>query len=187
MKGEGETPLVFLIPSPIGARDRTVPFRLPPPSWGRAGRGCCREPEGERFLTDGTPAEPTLYDRLGGEPGLAAYVDRFYEIMQSDPEAAGIWAMHRRGLDELKRRLVAFLSGFVGGPVVYPQKYGAPMMRARHLPFPIGVAERDAWLRCAYQALAATFTDRAAALQFANGLTKFADHMRNTDPPRPAA
>ncbi len=122
---------------------------------------------------------PGLYERLGGEAGLAAYVDRFYELMQSDPAAAAIWAMHRRDLGDLKARLVAFLCGFVGGPVVYPQKYGAPMMRARHLPFPIDEKARDLWLSCAYRALAATFADRAAALQFARGLTRFADHMRN--------
>lgn len=132
-------------------------------------------------MSEDESGKPSLYDRLGGEPGLRAYVDRFYEIMQSDPEAQAIWALHRRGLDELKDRLVLFLSGFVGGPVVFPPKYGAPMMRARHLPFPIGVEERDAWLRCAYQALAATFDDRPAALQFAQGLTRFADHMRNRD------
>ena len=122
-----------------------------------------------------------VYERLGGEAGLRAFVDRFYEIMRTDPEARPIWAMHRRDLDVLKDRLALFLSDFVGGPVVYPQKYGAPMMRARHLPFPIGVAERDMWLNCAYRAVAATFEDRAAALQFGQGLAQFANHMRNVE------
>ena len=125
--------------------------------------------------------KPSLYDRLGGARGLRSYVDRFYEIMQSDPEAEAIWTLHRRPLDDLKDRLVLFLSGFVGGPVVYPQKYGAPMMRARHLPFPIGVAERNAWLNCAYRAIAETFGDDGAARQFGEGLTRFAEHMRNRE------
>ncbi len=87
--------------------------------------------------------------------------------------------MHRRDLGDLKARLVAFLCGFVGGPVVYAEKYVAPMRRARHLPFPIDVEARGLWLFCAYRALAATLTDPAAALQFARGLAEFADHMRN--------
>jgi hemoglobin len=134
-------------------------------------------------MSDEDAGKPTLYDRLGGEAGLRADVERFYDIMQNDPEARPIWAMHKRGLDDLKDRLVAFLSSFVGGLVVYPSKYGAPMIRARHLPFPIGAAERDMWLRCAYQALAATFSDRPAAMHFAMGLTQFADHMRNSAEP----
>ncbi len=120
-----------------------------------------------------------LYERLGGAPGLLVYVDHFYEIMSSDPAAAPIWALHKRDLPDLKARLVAFLSGFVGGPAVYPKAYGAPMMRARHLPFPIGPEARDLWLSCAYRAIAASFTDREAALQFARALTGFAEHMRN--------
>jgi len=121
----------------------------------------------------------SLYDRLGGEAGLTAYVDRFYDIMQSDPAVAPLWAMHRTELSLIKAKLASFLSGFVGGPLTFPERYGAPFMRARHLPFPIDEKMRDMWLDCAYRALAATFTDRAAAIQFAQGLTKFADHMRN--------
>jgi hemoglobin len=130
-------------------------------------------------LTETEGEGPSLYERLGGAPGLSAYVDHFYQIMSTDPAAGPIWAMHKRDLDDLKARLTAFLSGFVGGPVAYPQKYGAPMMRARHLPFPIGLEARDLWLNCAYRAIAATFADREAALQFARALAGFADHMRN--------
>jgi hemoglobin len=121
----------------------------------------------------------SLYERLGGLPGLLNYVDEFYVLMSSDPAAEPIWALHKRDLADLKARLVAFLSGFVGGPVLYPQKYGAPMMRARHLSFPIGPEARDLWLSCAYRAIAASFNDREAALQFARALAAFADHMRN--------
>ena len=131
-------------------------------------------------MTDASDKAP-LYDRLGGEAGIAAYVDRFYEIMQGDPEAEPIWRMHTRDLDDLKARLRAFLAGFVGGPPVYPQLYGAPMMRARHLPFPIDIEARDLWMNCALRALADTVPDRDAALEFARGLANFANHMRNRE------
>lgn len=124
---------------------------------------------------------PSLYERLGGEAGLSAYVDRFYDIMQNDPSVAHLWAMHRSELGHIKEKLVSFLSGFVGGPVTFPERYGAPMMRQRHLPFPIDDRVRDMWLDCAFRALAATFQDRGAAIQFAQGLKQFADHMRNVE------
>ena len=132
-------------------------------------------------MTENAGEAASLYERLGGAPGLLTYVDSFYEIMSADTATESIWAMHKRDLPDLKARLAAFLSGFVGGPVVYPQRYGAPMMRARHLAFPIGQQARDLWLSCAYRAIAASFSDRQAALEFARALTAFADHMRNVD------
>ena len=126
-----------------------------------------------------SPATESLYQRIGGEAGLVAFVDRFYQAMASDPEAAPIWRMHPADLDELKDKLVAFLSGFVGGPPLYPQRYGPPFMRARHLHLPIGVEERDMWLKCAAAAIEATIGDRATQVEFGAKLAAFANHMRN--------
>lgn len=124
----------------------------------------------------------SLYVRIGGEPALVAFVERFYEATASDPAVTRIWGWHPPDIAELKPKLVAFLSGFVGGPPLYPQLYGPPFMRARHLPFPIGAEERDMWLRCARVALDAAVADPQARAEFGLKLAAFADHMRNVAP-----
>jgi hemoglobin len=125
------------------------------------------------------PETASLYDRIGGEPALAAFVEHFYEVMASDPEVQRIWLLHPPDIADLKERLVAFLSGFVGGPQVYPQRYGPPFMRARHLHVPIGSEERDMWLKCASAALGTAIADPQARAEFGAKLDAFADHMRN--------
>ena len=121
----------------------------------------------------------TAYDLIGGEPGIQAFVSRLYDIMASMPEAEYVWKWHPQDMDEVKARLTAFLSGWLGGPVVYPQNYGPPMMRRRHMPFPIGPKERDIWLDCARQALADTVPDVALRELLDEALTAMAEHMRN--------
>lgn len=124
----------------------------------------------------------SLYDRVGGEAALESFVERFYAAMATDPEVGRIWAMHPADVGELKARLIAFLSGFVGGPPVYPRLYGPPFMRARHLHLPIGTEERDMWLKCARVALSETIADPVARAEFGGKLAAFANHMRNREP-----
>jgi len=125
------------------------------------------------------PPTPSLYARIGGEAALDHFVERFYVAMATDPAVARIWALHPADLDDLKRRLVAFLSGFVGGPPRYPDLYGPPFMRARHLHVPIGSEERDMWLACAKTALGEAVSDPEARAEFGAKLAAFANHMRN--------
>ncbi|MCS7465414.1 group II truncated hemoglobin [Stieleria sp. ICT_E10.1] len=89
---------------------------------------------------------PTFYEQLGGEQGLRRIVDRFYDLMSELPETKTIRALHGDDLTESRNKLFKFLSGFFGGPSLYLEEYGHPRLRARHLPFPIGEAERDQWL-----------------------------------------
>jgi hemoglobin len=98
-----------------------------------------------------TPA--SHFDLLGGEEGVRALVDRFYDIMDAEPEGAGIRALHPADLGSSREKLFLFLVGWSGGPPLYVEKHGHPMLRARHLPFPIGAAEADAWVWCMDQAL----------------------------------
>ncbi|MGO9484614.1 MAG: group II truncated hemoglobin [Rhodomicrobium sp.] len=123
----------------------------------------------------------TAYDLIGGEAGIEAFVSRLYDIMASKPEAEYIWKWHPQDMDGVKARLAAFLSGWLGGPAVYPQNYGPPMMRRRHMPFPIGPKERDIWLDCARHALADTVADAALRELLDEALTAMAEHMRNRD------
>ena len=90
----------------------------------------------------------TAYEVLGGEARLKALVDRFYALMDSEPEYQVIRKLHPPSLAGSNDKLYLFLTGWLGGPPVYVQKYGHPMLRARHLPFAIDQAARREWLRC---------------------------------------
>ena len=89
----------------------------------------------------------TPYDLLG-EAGVRTVVDRFYDIMDTDPAAATIRAMHGADLGPMREKLFQFLSGWSGGP----RLYNSCVMSA-HRPFAIGAEERDQWLMCMRRAL----------------------------------
>ena len=128
-------------------------------------------------------SQKTAYELIGEESGVRALVDRFYDLMDSLPEAQAIRALHARSLKASREKLFLFLSGWLGGPDLYVQHYGHPRLRQRHLPFPIGRSERDQWMLCMRQAL--TDTDMPAGLreQLLAAFFKTADHMRNRPEP----
>ena len=99
--------------------------------------------------TTSTALSATPYDLLGGDAGVHRLVDRFYEIMETEPEAAPIRAMHAADLGPMRDKLFQFMSGWLGGP----RRYTGCIMSA-HRPFAIGAAERDQWLMCMRRALA---------------------------------
>lgn len=121
----------------------------------------------------------TLFQLLGGEAGIGRLVDRFYDVMDTAPEAAGIRSLHPPGLEESREKLRLFLTGWTGGPPVYVERFGHPMLRARHLPFPIGEAERDAWLWCMDQALEDVDLPAEVRDFLGQRFRAMADHMRN--------
>ncbi|MBL7555555.1 MAG: group II truncated hemoglobin [Bdellovibrionaceae bacterium] len=122
--------------------------------------------------------EVTLYQVLGGEEGLKKLVDAFYQVMSDAPEAKGILKMHP-DLPRANQKLFEFLSGWLGGPDLFVQKYGHPRLRARHLPFAIGISERDQWLFCMKRALEICNTSPEFNSMFMSAIARLADHMRN--------
>lgn len=98
-------------------------------------------------------ARPTPYEIVGGELKVRRIADRFYDIMDSAPEAASIRALHGRDLTEVRERLFEFLSGWLGGPPLYFRRPNHKCIMSAHRPFAIGEAERDAWMMCMRQAL----------------------------------
>lgn len=122
------------------------------------------------------------YERIGGEAKIRQLVDRFYAIMDELPEAYGIRKMHGADLSTSGQKLFEFLSGWMGGPQLYVEKYGNPFLRARHLPFAIGDAERDQWLMCMKQALEEVVESPELRRELFAAFTKVADHMRNQAP-----
>lgn len=121
----------------------------------------------------------THYERLGGAEKLRALVDRFYDLMDTEPDYWEIRKLHPQDLAGSRDKLFWFLSGWMGGPPLYVERFGHPMLRARHLPYPIGVRERDQWLACMKRAMALEGVDAGLARELARAFARTADHMRN--------
>jgi hemoglobin len=121
----------------------------------------------------------THYERIGGEQKIRALVQRFYELMDELPEAYGIRKMHEDDLQKISDKLFKFLSGWMGGPQLFVEQYGHPMLRRRHFPFAIGDAERDQWMLCMNQALNDVVEDAELCQELSTAFAKVADHMRN--------
>jgi len=125
---------------------------------------------------------PSHYERIGGAEKVRALVHRFYELMDEQPETHGIRKLHPSSLHGSEEKLFEFLSGWMGGPQLYVEKHGHPMLRARHLPFPIGDSERDQWMLCMKQALQEVVEDAKLRDELIAAFQKVADHMRNRAP-----
>ena len=90
----------------------------------------------------------TPYEVIGGEAAIRTLVEKFYYFMDTLPEAKGIRDMHQADLTSAESKLIKYMTGWLGGPNLYIEEYGHPMLRARHLPFAIGESERDQWMFC---------------------------------------
>jgi len=123
----------------------------------------------------------TPYELLGGEAGVRQIVDRFYDLMDTAPEYYGIRKLHPQDLAGSRDKLYMFLSGWLGGPGLYLEKYGQPMLRARHLPFAIGIAERDAWMACMLQAMEDVGVEEKLRASLLKAFFGTADWMRNRE------
>ena len=123
----------------------------------------------------------TSYDRLGGDAGVRALVERFYDLMDLEPGYAALRKVHAPSLDHAREKLYLFLSGWLGGPPLYVEKHGHPRLRARHLPFPIGIRERDQWLACMSQALDEIHCPAALKPRLMEAFFGTADWMRNRE------
>ncbi|GBG15944.1 hemoglobin [Novimethylophilus kurashikiensis] len=121
----------------------------------------------------------TFFEVIGGTDTIRALVERFYDVMDTDPKAAGIRAMHQEDLTSAREKLFMYLTGWTGGPQLYIERYGHPMLRARHLPFPIGEDERDQWMYCMIRAMHDVGLEEKAILKFSEALWGVADFMRN--------
>ena len=121
----------------------------------------------------------SVYDLIGGETKLRALVDRFYDIMDSSPEAKDIRAYHAKSLSGSREKLFMFLSGWSGGPALYIEKYGHPRLRLRHAPFSIGEKERDKWLWCMNKALDESGFLPSVVEHLKTRFAEVADFMRN--------
>ena len=129
-------------------------------------------------IEDPTP-HATPFDWIGGEPQVQALVDRFYDLMDLEPRYAALRASHGSTLDNARERLFWFLCGWLGGPQHYTDRFGHPRLRMRHMPFSIGIQERDQWLACMDQAMGEVGVDEALRTRLRQSFFQTADWMRN--------
>jgi hemoglobin len=122
---------------------------------------------------------PSPFVRIGGQGAVDRLVDRFYDLMETLPEARVIRALHPQDLGAIRVVLKKYLAQWLGGPADYSQERGHPRLRARHLPFSIGDEERDAWMLCMRQAMQDVVTDAAVREAILEKLAPLADWMRN--------
>ncbi|CAM4466989.1 hypothetical protein HMSSN036_91040 [Paenibacillus macerans] len=92
----------------------------------------------------------SLYDNLGGGPTLRRLVEAFYPKVQKDPLLGPLFP---EDITPVMEKQYMFLTQFFGGPPLYSDAFGHPMMRARHMPFPVTRERAEAWLACMRAAL----------------------------------
>ena len=123
------------------------------------------------------PASP--FAAIGGEEHVRSLVDRFYDLMELEPRYAALRAVHGSDLARARQHLHWFLCGWLGGPQHYVERFGHPRLRMRHMPFAIGIQERDQWLACMDQAMSETGVDAALRTRLNASFFQTADWMRN--------
>ncbi|MBN8503237.1 MAG: group II truncated hemoglobin [Burkholderiales bacterium] len=119
------------------------------------------------------------FEWLGGEASVRALVDRFYDLMDLEPAYAELRAVHGPSLESARDKLFWFLCGWLGGPGHYEARFGHPRLRARHLPFSIGIRERDQWLACMAQAMKEQELPAELQARLEASFFNTADWMRN--------
>jgi hemoglobin len=124
-------------------------------------------------------ASASAFELLGGEQKVRDLVDRFYDLMDLESEFATLRALHPPTLDGSRDKLFWFLCGWLGGPDYFVQRFGHPMLRARHLPYAIGTEERDQWVHCMAMAMQDQNVPEALQVRLLEGFWKTADWMRN--------
>ena len=125
----------------------------------------------------------TPYAELGGEETIRRLVHRFYELMDTLPEAWDVRQMHPEDLSGSEEKLFKYLIGWLGGPPLYEQEFGHPRLRARHLPFTIASKERDQWLLCMETAFGECLPPGPLRDKLWAAILGLADHMRNRAEP----
>lgn len=128
----------------------------------------------------GIPSFATPFEWLGGEEGVKVLVDRFYDLMDLESGYAALRAAHGSDLTKARQHLFWFLCGWLGGPQHYTERFGHPKLRMRHMPFVIGILERDQWLACMDQAMGETGVDEALRVRLRESFFQTADWMRNS-------
>ncbi|THF53691.1 group II truncated hemoglobin [Allorhizobium terrae] len=123
----------------------------------------------------------TLYEAIGGDATVKALCQRFYQLMDTLPEAARCRAIHPEDLTESEEKFYDYITGYLGGPPIYMEKRGHPMLRRRHFVAEIGPQERDEWLLCFRRAMEDTIAHEKLREIIWAPIEKLAYHMQNKE------
>jgi hemoglobin len=118
----------------------------------------------------------SLYEQIGGADTLHSLVSEFYQRVQQHPLLAPLFP---EDIEPVIERQYLFLTQYLGGPSLYTEQRGHPMLRARHMPFPITPAHAEAWLGCMEQAMDVVGIAGLAREQMWSRLVMTAHHMVN--------
>ncbi len=129
------------------------------------------------------PAFATPFEWIGGEERVKALIERFYDLMDLEPEFARLREVHPPSLENSRERTFWFICGWLGGPQYYTEKFGHPRLRARHMHVPIGIQERDEWLSCMDRAMGETGVPEDLRAKLRTSFFQTADWMRNQGVP----
>ena len=127
------------------------------------------------------PEFETPFAWIGGEDKVKALVERFYDLMDLEPGYKELRAAHGSELTRARQHLFWFLCGWLGGPQHYTDRFGHPRLRMRHMPFKIGIQERDQWLACMDQAMGEVGVPVDLRQRLRQSFFQTADWMRNTN------
>jgi hemoglobin len=118
----------------------------------------------------------TPYEAIGEEK-LHGLVDAFYSKVSQHPDLAPIFPTD---FNDVARKQKQFLTQYLGGPQLYTNEHGHPMMRARHLPFEITPKRAQAWLDCMHSAMDELQITGPIRDEFSARLFLTAQHMINS-------
>jgi hemoglobin len=123
-----------------------------------------------------TEAELNIHDLVGGQETFNRLVDHFYDDVENDPV---LRPLYPESLEESRKHLAMFLAQFFGGPPEYSMLRGHPRLRARHLPFAIGIKERNAWVKHMLDAVDTTGIEEPARSHLRNYFQEAATFLMN--------
>lgn len=127
------------------------------------------------------PPFATPFEWMGGEEPVRRLVNRFYDLMDLEPSYTALRASHGNTLEDARQKLFWFLCGWLGGPDYFVERFGHPRLRMRHMPFKVGVVERDQWVACMDQAMKETEVPEALRQRLYNSFMQTASWMVNQD------
>lgn len=121
----------------------------------------------------------TPYEEIGGSDEVLELSNAFYDVIEE--ESPVLRAMLPASTRNTRKKLAMYLSGWLGGPPLYEEKWGHPRLRMRHMPFSIGTAEADEWMRCMGIAMNRVGVEEPLRTFLEERLGPLALHMRNRD------
>lgn len=127
--------------------------------------------------TASTPSTP--YEAIGGEETVKLIANRFYDIMEQDPIAAELLAIHPHPLDRIRHVFFLYLIMWLGGPNDFEKQFGHPRLRARHLGFSVTPTLKRQWMYCMRKAMLQSVNDIVLAEKLLESLDQLAEHMIN--------